>query len=132
MALLTTLTINDIQNEYKVADFRMHMARSYNQFNPDSAATCERIEMTVVAPNTEDYTFYEWFKNRSKLSGQLAYELPVSLNHTYSETRIVKFKDAQCYAFTESYDINSKSRRLLKIMIVPNHVDVEKVEFDKL
>ena len=79
-----------------------------------------------------DYTFYEWFNSGSLLSGQLAYELPVSLNHTYSETRVIDFKDAQCYAFTESYDINTQSRRLLKIMLVPKQVEMDNIEFDKL
>ncbi len=132
MALLTTLKIKDVPNDYKVWDFRLHMARSYNNFHPSSAASCERIEMTVVAPDTDDYTFYEWFNSRSLLSGQLAYELPVSLNHTYSETRVIDFKDAQCYAFTESYDINTQSRRLLKIMLVPQQVEMDSIEFDKL
>jgi len=132
MALLTTLKIKDAQQDYKVANFRMHMARSYNRFNPESAPMCEHIEITVVAPNTDDYTFYEWFKNRSMLSGQLAYELPVSLNHTYSETRVIEFKDAQCYTFTESYDISDKNRRLLKIRIIPEHVTMNSIEFDKL
>ena len=132
MALLTTLKIKDVPNDYKVWDFRLHMARSYNNFHPSSAASCELIEMTVVAPDTDDYTFYEWFNSRSLLSGQLAYELPVSLNHTYSETRVIDFKDAQCYAFTESYDINTQSRRLLKIMLVPQQVEMDSIEFDKL
>ena len=132
MALLTTLKIKDVPNDYKVWDFRLHMARSYTNFHPSSAASCERIEMTVVAPDTDDYTFYEWFNSRSLLSGQLAYELPVSLNHTYSETRVIDFKDAQCYAFTESYDINTQSRRLLKIMLVPQQVEMDSIEFDKL
>ena len=132
MALLTTLKIKDVQHDYKVVDFRLHMARSYNHFNPESAPSCERIEMTVVAPDTDDFTFYEWYKNRSMLSGRLAYELPVSLNHTYSEKRIIAFKDAQCYGLTESYDIDEKSRRLLKVMIVPEQVTMNDIEFDKL
>ena len=79
MALLTTLKLKDVEDDYKVANFRLHMARNYNQFNPESAPACERIEMTVVAPSTDDYTFYEWYKQRSLLSGTLTYELPVSM-----------------------------------------------------
>ena len=132
MALLTTLKLKDIEQDYKVAEFRLHMARSYNQFNPESAPACDRIEMTVVAPSTDDYAFYEWYKNRSLLSGRLAYELPVSLNHTYSETRIIDFEDAQCFGFNESYDLNTEHRRLLKLKIVPGRVTMDGVSFEKL
>ena len=132
MALLTTLKLKDTEHDYKVADFRLHMARSYNQFNPDSAPTCERIEMTVVAPSTDDYTFYEWYKNRSLLSGRLVYELPVSLSHTYSERRIIDFEDAQCFGFQECYDLYTEHRRLLKLMVVPDRITMDSVSFEKL
>ena len=72
MALLTTLKLKDVSDDYKVADFHLHMSRSYNQFNPESAPSCESIEMTVVAPSTDDYTIYEWYNNDSLLSGRKA------------------------------------------------------------
>ena len=71
MALLTTLKLKDVSDDYKVADFHLHMSRSYNQFNPESAPSCESIEMTVVAPSTDDYTIYEWYNNDSLLSGPI-------------------------------------------------------------
>ena len=132
MALLTTLNLNDVADDYKVADFHLHMSRSYNQFNPESAPSCERIEMTVVAPSTDDYTIYEWYNNDSLLSGKLMYELPVSLNHTYSEIRTIEFRDARCFAFSECYDIDNTCRRLLTIRIVPEKVQMEGVNFNKL
>lgn len=132
MALLTTLKLNDISDDYKVTDFHLHMSRRYNQFNPESAPSCERIEMTVVAPDTDDYTIYEWYNNDSLMSGKLAYELPVSLNHTYSETRVIEFQNARCFAFNESYDLNSFSRRLLTIKIVPEKVSMDHICFNKL
>ncbi len=132
MALLTTLKLKDKEQDYKVVDFRLHMARNYNQFSPDSAPACDRIEMTVVAPSTDDFTFYGWYQDRCLLSGRLAYELPVSLNHAYSESRIIDFEDAQCFGFNESYDLYSKHRRLLKLMIVPGRVTMDSVSFEKL
>ena len=125
MALLTTLKLNDISDDYKVMDFHLHMSRRYNQFNPESAPSCESIEMTVVAPSTDD-------NNDSLMSGKLTYELPVSLNHTYSESRIIEFLDAECFAFRENYDIDSASRRLLTIKIVPERVTMDGVSFNKL
>jgi hypothetical protein len=132
MALLTTLKLKDVSDDYKVADFHLHLSRNYNQFNPESAPTCESIEMTVVAPTTDDYTIYQWYNDDSLLSGKLMYELPVSLNHTYSEIRTIEFQDARCFAFKESYDIDQASRRLLTIRIVPEKVTMEGVYFNKL
>ncbi|MBO4811130.1 MAG: hypothetical protein J5552_06130 [Prevotella sp.] len=132
MALLTTLQIKDAPAEYKVADFRCHYARRYNQFIPESKPSCERIEITVVAPETDDYTIYEWFINRSLMSGRLSYELPVSLNHSNSERRTIDFTDARCFAFSESYDIDAQSRRLLKMAIVPEHVSIDGMAFEHL
>lgn len=129
MALLTTLRLKDVQNDYKVADFRCHFARHYNHFTPDTVPSCERIEMTVVAPESDDYTFYEWFVNRGILSGELCYELPVTLNNSSSEVRKISFEDARCFAFSESYDIDEASRRLLKVVIVPEKVTVGYVTF---
>ncbi len=132
MALLATLKLKDVPQDYKVADFRLHMARNYNHFNPESAPSCERIEMTVVAPVTDDYVFYEWYKDHSMLSGKLSYELPVTMNHTYPESRVIEFRDAQCFSFTENYDINSENRRLLTLQIVPGQVKLDNVRFEKL
>ena len=132
MALLATLKLKDVMDDYKIADFHLHMSRHYNQFNPESAPSCESIEMTVVAPVTDDYTIYEWYNNDSLMSGTLTYELPVSLNHTYSDTRVIEFQDAKCFAFSENYDIDSTSRRLLTIRIVPEKVTMDSVSFNKL
>ncbi len=132
MALLTTLKIKDVQDEYKVADFRCHYARRYNQFIPESAPSCERIEITVVAPDTDDYSIYEWFVNRSLMSGRLSYELPVSLSNSYSERRTIDFTNARCFAFSESYDIDTQSRRLLKMTIIPEHVAIDGMAFNHL
>jgi hypothetical protein len=129
MALLTTLQLNDSQNDYKVADFRCRYARHYNHYTPDTIPSCEQIELTVVAPETDDYIFYEWFINNSLLSGKICYELPITLNNVSSEVRTIEFTDARCYAFTESYDIDKWSRRLLKITIVPDSVKVGYVSF---
>jgi len=126
------LKLKDVSDDYKVADFHLHLSRNYNQFNPESAPTCESIEMTVVAPTTDDYTIYQWYNDDSLLSGKLMYELPVSLNHTYSEIRTIEFQDARCFAFSEHYDIDQASRRLLTIRIVPEKVTMEGVYFNKL
>ena len=67
--------------------------------------------------------------NRGILSGELCYELPVTLNNSSSEVRKISFEDARCFAFSESYDIDEASRRLLKVVIVPEKVTVGYVTF---
>lgn len=129
MALLATLRLHDASYDYKVLDFHCHYSRHYNHFNPESAPSCERIEMTVVAPETDDYTLYEWYVNRSIMSGRLNYELPVTINQANADSRVIEFTDAQCFAISENYNIDSKNRRLLKIIINPGKVSMENVSF---
>ena len=131
MALLTTLTFKDITSVFNVLDFRCHFSRRYNHFNPESTPFCERIEMTVVAPETDDYTIYEWYVNRSLMSGTLTYKLPVTLKSS-GEDRLIDFFDAQCFSLSENYDINEKKKRLLKIVIIPEQVSMQNVSFSHL
>jgi hypothetical protein len=131
MALLTTLALSGSQYQYKVADFRCRFVRRYNQFNPESAPCCDCIEMTVIAPDTDDYTFYEWYINRSIMSGKLIYELPVTVSSNM-EVRKIEFKDAQCFSIKEDYDIDKDSRRLLTLSIVPEKVSMDNVSFAHL
>jgi hypothetical protein len=131
MALLSTLTFKDITNEFNVLDFRCHFSRRYNHFNPESTPFCERIEMTVVAPETDDYTIYEWYINRNLMSGKLTYKLPVTLKSS-GEDRLIDFFDAQCFSISENYNINEKKKRLLKIVIIPEKVSMQNVSFSHL
>ena len=131
MALLSTLTFKDITNEFNVLDFRCHFSRRYNHFNPESTPFCERIEMTVVAPETDDYTIYEWYINRNLMSGKLTYKLPVTLKSS-GEDRLIDFFDAQCFSISENYNINEKKKRLLKIVIIPEKVSMQNVSFGHL
>ena len=128
MALLSTLTFKDITNEFNVLDFRCHFSRRYNHFNPESAPFCERIEMTIVAPETDDYTIYEWYINRNMMSGTLTYELPVTLKNS-GDKRSIDFVDAQCFSISENYDISEMKKRLLKIVIIPEQVSMQNVSF---
>jgi len=131
MALLSTLSFKDITNVYNVRDFRCHYSRHYNHFNPESTPFCERIEMTVVAPETDDYTIYEWYINRSLMTGTLTYELPVTLKSS-CDKRSINFVDAQCFSISEYYNISEPNKRLLKIVIIPEKVTMQDVSFSHL
>lgn len=125
MALLTKLYINEVQEPYLVVGFRFRYARKHDGFRPVSAPACERMEITVIAPETDDFLFYEWFINRSMLSGYLAYEQPVSAKNAYPEERTVCFIDAKCLAFSEHFDIRRKNRRLLTLEVIPERINID-------
>lgn len=132
MALLTKLTIQDVQNEYLVVGFHCTYSRQHNRYVPTSRPTCDQIEITVVAPEKDDFLFYEWFIEQSTLTGKITYELPVTSKNAYPEVRSIGFTDARCLSFTEHYDVNSMSRRLITIVIVPEEVKIDDVEVKHL
>ena len=132
MALLTKLYIKDRQDYYLVTDFRCHYSRKHNGFIPTSRPTCNKIEITVVAPETDDFLFYEWFVNQTVMSGNLSYELPVSSKNAYPEARTIGFVDAKCLAFSEHYDIKRKSRRLLTLELIPQQVTIDDIDINHL
>lgn len=136
MALLTKLYIQDHPDHYLVTDFRCHYSRTHNGFLPTSRPTCNMIEITVVAPESDDFLFYEWFVNQTLLSGKLSYELPVTCKNAYPDARTIGFVDAKCLAFTEHYDIRQdirrKSRRLLTMQIIPQRVKIDDIDVEHL
>ena len=132
MALLTKLKIQDVKDPYLVVGFHCRYARKHNRYIPISSPACEQIEITVIAPSTDDFLFYEWFINRNMLSGSLSYELPVTSKNAYPEARCIGFTDAKCLSFTEHYDVSSKNRRLLTLMIIPEEVKIDGVNVKHL
>ena len=76
--------------------------------------------------------FYEWFINRSVLSGSLYYELPVTSASAYPEERSIGFTDARCLAFTEHYDVRDNNRRLLTLTLVPEEVTLDEINVKHL
>ena len=87
--------------------------------------------MTVVAPETDDYTIYEWYVNRSLMTGKLTYELPVTIKSS-GDKRSIDFVDAQCFSISENYNISEMKKRLLKIVIIPEQVSMQNVSFSHL
>lgn len=132
MALLTKLYINEVQDPYLVVDFHCRYSKKHDGLRPITTPTCNRIEITVIAPETDDFLFYEWFVDQSMLSGHLAYELPVSTKNAYQEERTIGFVDAKCFAFSEHFDIRQKSRRLLTLELVPMQVTIDDLDIRHL
>ena len=130
MALLTKLKIQDTQGTYLVVGFRCRHAKKHDRYHPISAPVCEQIEITVVAPTTDDFLLYEWFINHNELSGKLSYELPVTVRNASPGTRCIGFTDARCLKFSEHYDVSLKSRRLLTIVIIPRKVTIDGININ--
>jgi len=124
--------MQDIQDPYLVVGFRCRYSRKHNGFHPTTSPTCEQIEITVVASANDDFLFYEWFINRSKQSGSLSYELPLSPQSGNSEMRVIDFKDAGCLSVSEHYDINERNRRLITIVIIPEEVKIDDINVKHL
>jgi len=132
VALLTKLKMQDIQDPYLVVGFRCRYSRKHNGFHPTTSPACEQMEITVVAPENDDFLFYEWFTNRGKLSGSLSYELPVSPQNGSGEKRVIDFSDAGCLSVSEHYDISDRNRRLITVVIVPDEVKIDDINVKHL
>ena len=132
MALLTKLKFNDTQDEYLVVGFRCRYTRQYNRYRPTSCPACEQMEITVVAPTTDDFLFYEWFVNQNALSGKLCYELPVTSQNAYPEVRTIGFSDATCLSVNEHYDVSRQNRRLLTMVIIPQEITINDINVQHL
>lgn len=132
MALLTKLKFQDVHDPYLVVEFHCSYARKHNRYLPTSSPACEQIEITVIAPGTDDFLFYEWFINQSLLSGSLSYELPVTTTNAYPEARSIEFTDAKCLSFSEHYDVSCKNRRLLTLVIIPEEVKIDNIDVKHL
>ena len=134
MALTAVLEFGDnsikrYSKQFLVADCRFVFDRPYNDFCPEGHTRCERMELFVVAPGKEDLTLFEWFANQSVLDGRVVISLGASNDSSIDSQEIV-FEEAVCFALSETYDINSSMRRLLKLSILANKICIDDVCFE--
>ena len=101
-------TIQRYSKHYLVADCKLIFNRPYNAFCPQGVARCERIELAVVAPGKEDLGMFEWF------------------------TKPLYFYDAKCFSLSEYYDINSSNRRLIKLAVGAEIIQIEDVTIERI
>jgi hypothetical protein len=83
------------------------------------------IEITLVSPAKEDLSLYDWYIKRMLLSGCLEFVFPARRE----VIKTVTFENASCFSISESYDINGKSLRLIKLEIVTEKTIIDGVEF---
>lgn len=133
MALTAVLEFGDnnikrYSKQFLVADCRFVFDRSYNDFCPESETRCEQMELFVVAPGKEDLTLFEWFTGQETREGRVIISLGGSGDNSLDSQEVL-FEDAVCFSLSELYDIESSRRRLLKLSIAANLINIDNVCF---
>lgn len=132
MALTAVLEFGDnsikrYSKHYLVSDCRLMFARPFNGFSPEGAARCERVEVTVVAPGKDDLGLIEWFSTQGVQNGRLVISLTNEVKADEADAQILYFEGAKCFSLSEFYDINVSRRRLLKLAIGAESLEIDGV-----
>ena len=137
MALTAVLEFGDnsikrYSKQYLVSDCRLVFNRSYNSFCPAGAARCERLEVVVVAPGKNDLGLIEWFSTQGVQSGRIVISLTNEIKDNDSDSQILYFEEAKCFSFSECYDVNVSRRRLLKLAISAETMEIDGVTINRI
>jgi hypothetical protein len=137
MALTAVLEFGDnsikrYSKQYIVSDCRLLFARPFNGFSPEGAARCERVEVTVVAPGKDDLGLIEWFSTQGVQNGRLVISLTNELKDNESDSQILYFEEAKCFSLSVYYDINISRRRLLKLAIGAETLEIDGVTLNRI
>ena len=136
MALIAALEFGDnnirrYTKQYLLADCRFVFDRPYNAFSPERPARCERLEVVVIAPGKRDLGLFQWFSNQESLDGRIVISLGGS-KPGVDDTQVIFFENAKCFALSEMYDISSSRRRLLKLLIGSEKIEIDGVTFNRV
>ena len=136
MALTAKLQFGDnhagrYNAEYLLVDCRCSYRRSHNDLRPDGPAQCESVELSVVAPGKDDMLLLDWFRNNDELSGRIIFDLSSVAADDANPTRVLLFEDAHCFALEESYDKDTRFRRLLRLSFEAETITMEDINFNK-
>ena len=137
MALLAVLEFGDnslkrYSKQYLVADSRFLFARPYNGFCPEGATRCERVEVTVVAPGRDDLSLFEWFSGQDVMSGRIIVSLSNDGKLNEDDAQVLYFEEAKCFSLSEVYDIDNSRRRLLKLAIGAEKMEIDDVIINRI
>ena len=135
MALTAVLEFGDnsirrYTKQYLLSDCRFVFDRPYNAFSPERPAHCERIEVVVIAPGKSDLGLFQWFSEQENREGRIAISLISDVAQNETEPQVVYFENARCLSLSEMYDIDNSSRRLIKLAIISDKIEIEDVEFN--
>jgi len=134
MALTAVLEIGDngikrYQKQYLLSDFRIVFNRSYNVL-PTGKARCERIEMVIVAPGRKDLEMFACFLHCDSIDGRIVISLTDEVNDNDAKVQVLYFEGAKFFSLSEKYDIENNRRRLLKLSMVSDSLQLENVKFN--
>ena len=132
MALTAVLEFGDnnikrYSKQYLVSDCRFLFARPFNGFSPEGETRCERVELVVVAPGKDDLSLIEWFSTQNVQNGRIVISVTNDYKDADSDTQILYFEEAKCFSLSEYYDINISRRRLLKLAISAECMEIDGV-----
>lgn len=137
MALTAVLEFGDnsikrYSKQYLVSDCRLLFARPFNGFSPEGAARCERVEVMVVAPGKDDLGLIEWFSTQGVQNGRLVISLTNEVKADDADAQILYFEGAKCFSLSEYYDVNVSRRRLLKLAIGAETLEIDGVTLNRI
>jgi hypothetical protein len=137
MALAAVLEFGDnsikrYSKQYLVSDCRFLFARPFNGFTPEGRTRCERVEVTVIAPGKDDHGLIEWFSAQSVQNGRIVISLSNEGKDSESDTQILYFEEAKCFSLSEYYDISVNRRRLLKLAISAETMEIDGVSLHRI
>lgn len=137
MALIAVLEFGDnnirrYTKQYLLSDCRLVFDRPYNAFSPERIARCERMEVVVIAPGKSDLSLFHWFSEQEVKEGRIAISLVGDAMQNQTDPQVIYFENGRCLSLSEMYDIDNSSRRLIKLAIVADSIEIEDVEFNCL
>ena len=113
-----------------VPDCHLVSGPSFNTVAAAGTARCERLEVVVVAPGRNDLSLFEWFTTQGAQDGRIVIGNDSDSGKTDDDTQIIHFEDGRCFALSESYDIDNQRRRLLKLAIIAEQLDIDGINYN--
>jgi hypothetical protein len=133
MAFSAVLEIGDntskrYNKQYLLTGMRLVFNRPYNVV-PTGTVRCERIELMVVTPGKKDLFMFDWFLKSSFITGRIAVTLTGFDDNSDMSQQEIYFEDAQCFSLSELYDIDGSRRRMLKVSLISEEIEIGDVKF---
>jgi hypothetical protein len=137
MALIAALEFGDnnigrYTKQYLLSDCHFVFDRPYNSFSPERPARCERLEVVVIAPGKQDLGLFQWFSSQDVREGRIAISLVGDAMQNESDPQVIYFESAKCLSLSEMYDIDNSRRRLIKLAIVAESIEIEDVSLKSM
>ena len=115
--------------QYNVVNLTCHYKRLTSSSRPNTDALCENIDLTLVAPDMEDLSLYDWYISGDPLNGRVALDLSDGKASADGSNADLEFEEAYCYAIEEEYKIDGMMQRTVKLSIVASEVTFEGTTF---